>query len=127
MAIVFLRRAVDQVRRKYHNRPLILDGVWFSSHREARRWSELRMLARAGQISDLGRQVQFPLHAVGYDGGSYQVGAYVADFTYLLRPPPHIDGRSVLVVEDAKGVRTDLYRWKKKHFELEYAVKISEV
>ena len=44
---------------------------------------------------------------------------YVADFTY------HENGD--LVVEDAKGVKTEAYRIKKKLMLKEYGIKIREV
>jgi len=42
-----------------------------------------------------------------------------ADFAYATR-----EGT---VIEDVKGVRTPLYRWKKLHVEIEYDVRIVEV
>ena len=46
------------------------------------------------------------------------IGHYVADFEYL-------EG-DVRIVEDVKGMKTPLYRWKKKHFEAQYGLKIRE-
>jgi hypothetical protein len=86
---------------------------------------------RAGQIWDLTLQPAFALHAVAAPvdeltrfltpGASHHalVGIYRADFAYRTA-----DGT---VVEDVKGVRTALYRWKKKHVEAEYGVTIVEV
>jgi hypothetical protein len=31
------------------------------------------------------------------------------------------------VVEDVKGMRTPMYRWKKKHVEAQYGITITEV
>lgn len=43
-----------------------VDGIKFDSLREARRWAELRLLEKAGEIRDLKRQVVIPLE--GRDG-----------------------------------------------------------
>jgi hypothetical protein len=48
------------------------------------------------------------------------VGSYICDFVYQTVPAGDT------IVEDVKGVRTDLYRWKRKHFEAEYGVTILE-
>jgi Protein of unknown function (DUF1064) len=103
-------------RHKFNAMPTEVDGVRFDSKREARRWAELQLLERAGQIHHLERQVAYPLHA----GAQQPIGAYVSDFSYV-----SAEGR--LVVEDAKGIRTPLYRWKKKHLAAEYGIAIVEV
>jgi hypothetical protein len=108
--------------RKYRNQPVEVDGVRFDSKREAQRYQSLMVAYKAGRISDLELQVRFDLHAPNGD----LIGRYVADFTYrLVAPGMATHGR--LFVEDAKGVRTPLYRWKKKHFEAEYGLRILEV
>jgi hypothetical protein len=104
-------------RSKYHAIPRTIDGVRFASTREARRYGELRLLERAGQIWDLVLQPSFKLHAPGAEAGV--VGIYRADFVYATTHGT--------IVEDAKGVRTALYQWKKKHVEIEYGVRIVEV
>lgn len=107
-------------RSKYGAIPLVVDGVRFASSREARRYGELRLLERAGQIWDLTLQPEFPLHAQGLETCECElVGKYRGDFAYATR-----EGT---VVEDVKGVRTPLYRWKKKHVEIEYGIRIVEV
>ena len=47
--------------RKYGNQPVTVDGIRFDSIHEATRWQELKLLLRAGKISDLKRQVPFEL------------------------------------------------------------------
>jgi hypothetical protein len=116
-------------RSKYSAIPTWVDGIRFASAREARRYGELRLLERAGQIWDLTLQPAFELHAqIVRPWGSCgpiaavpdaRVGIYRADFAYATK-----EGT---VVEDVKGVRTSLYQWKKKHVELEYGVRIVEV
>ena len=109
-------------KRKYRNVPTTMDGIRFDSKREAQRYQALTVAARSGRIKDLERQVRFDLHAPNGD----RIGCYVADFTYrLVAPGLASDGQ--LFVEDAKGVRTPLYKWKKRHTESEHNVKILEV
>jgi hypothetical protein len=111
-------------RSKYHATPLTIDGVRFASTREARRYGELRLLERAGKIWDLTLQPSFDLHAPAVLAASrwargQLIGVYRADFAYATK-----EGT---IIEDAKGVRTALYTWKKKHVEAEYGVRIVEV
>ena len=99
---------------KYGNKRTVVDGITFHSKREANRWQELRLLQRAGKIALLRRQVRFKLAVNGV-----VIGCYVADFTYIEH------GR--LVVEDSKGMRLDLYKWKAQHFAAQYGFAIREV
>jgi hypothetical protein len=104
--------------QKYRNVRTTVDGHSFASKKEANRWCELVLLQQAGQISGLGRQPRYKLHAPNGD----LIGCYVADFAY------EENGR--LVVEDVKSVATAanaLYRWKAKHFTAEYGIRITEV
>lgn len=86
----------------------------FDSMGEGRRWQQLQLLQRAGHISDLQRQIHFPLYVF-----DWLIGEYVADFVYRR------DGKRV--VEDFKGHVTDLFRWKAKHFAAQYGQEIEVV
>ena len=46
---------------KYGNKKVIVDGITFDSRREARRYRELKLLERAGQIQNLELQKEFEL------------------------------------------------------------------
>lgn len=111
---------------KYRNKPYVLDGIRFDSQHEAQRWYELQQMQKAKKIFDLRRQVSFDLTTLSRDErgaqqrGFQAVGRYVADFVYR-------DEYNTMVVEDAKGAKTDMYLWKKKHFEIEYGIRIKEV
>ena len=112
-------------RSKYGAVPKVVDGIRFHSKREATRYQELRLLEKAGEVKDLELQPEFPLFVPGRgNGGPYErvcLGKYVADFRYRA-------GRiGLLVIEDVKGVKTPLYRWKKKHVEAQYGIQIREV
>lgn len=50
---------------KFRNVITELDGFKFASKKEARRYGELRMLERAGKLSDLKIQPAFPLDVNG--------------------------------------------------------------
>lgn len=104
---------------KYHAVPITVDGIRFASTKEGTRYRELRLLARAGEIWELELQPVFPLQVPVPGGCAQWVGNYVADFSYQTR-----EGR---VVEDVKGVKTPLYRWKKKHVEAQYGIRIIEL
>lgn len=70
------------------------DGQVFDSQKEYRRWCELKLLERAGKITDLKRQVKYEL--IPKQEGE-RACTYVADFVYLQ------DRR--IVVEDCKGYK----------------------
>lgn len=86
---------------KFNAKPTIVDGKRFASKAEARRYSELRDLERAGIISHLELQPRFPLIVNGQ-----VICTYVGDFRYLE------NGKSA--TEDVKGVKTDVYAIKRK-------------
>ncbi len=62
------------------------------------------------------------------------VGHYIADFVYTTSSPRCFKEEGNfstlakdVVVDDVKGFRTELYKWKKKHFEAQYQLPITEV
>lgn len=71
----------------------------FDSKREARRYMDLWLMQRAGEITNLRTQVKYPLlpKQVHPDGTQERAIDYVADFVY------EEDGETV--VEDSKGFR----------------------
>lgn len=116
---------------KYGNKKTTVDGITFDSKKEAQRYHELKLREKAGEIRSLQLQFQYPLMvpSVIGNGGPYErvcLGKYIADFRYeeFLRPGRSKECRTV--VEDVKGFKTPLYRWKKKHFEAQYGIKIRE-
>ncbi len=86
---------------KYSAIKTVIDGITFASKKEAGRYSELRLLDRAGQIKALELQPKFPLIVNGT-----KVCTYIADFAYQ-------EGGKY-VVEDVKGMKTPAYRIKRK-------------
>jgi len=88
----------------------------FASKREALRYVALR---RDPAVANLRLQPRFPLNVTTPDGVKCCIGEYIADFAYQRAKED--------VVEDAKGMRTPVYRWKKRHVELEHGIRIQEV
>lgn len=108
-------------KSKYHAQKTVLDGIKFDSKKEANRYAELKLMERAGVIRDLKRQVRYELiPAFDVDGKHYRPTTYVADFVYT-------DAKSGKeIVEDVKGVRTDVYRLKSKMFAHKFGVSVLE-
>ncbi len=97
---------------KYRNVKTVVDGITFDSKLEAKRYGELNLLERAGEIKELQLQQKFPLMSVTRQKTVALIGHYIADFTY--------QENGDFIVEDTKGLPTPLYKWKKKHFEAGY-------
>lgn len=96
-----------------------MDGITFDSRREADRYLVLKGMEEGGAIEDLRRQVRYELiPSFDVDGKHYRPVYYVADFVY------REDGSEV--IEDVKGMRTDMYRLKSKLFAYRYGISIKE-
>jgi hypothetical protein len=104
-------KAVDMNAKpnKYNAQKQELDGYTFDSRAEARRYQELRVLEQAGEIYGLDVHPSYlVMEGFYYRGERVRAITYVADFSYTERET----GRRV--VEDVKGVRTQVYRIKVK-------------
>ena len=88
-------------RTKYGNKRTEVDGKSFASKKEAKVYQQLKLLEKAGQISDLQTQVTFRL-----DIDEHHICRYIADFVYIE------NGKRI--VADAKGFKTPEYKLKKK-------------
>ena len=100
-------------RHKYNAKPIEFEGFKFASKKEFKRYLELKMLEKAGVISDLILQPKFLLQeSFKYKGKTQRAIFYIADFEYIQ------DGKRV--VEDVKGVKTEVYKLKKKLFLKKY-------
>lgn len=110
-----------QVRSKYHAKKTTVDGITFDSKREAYRYLALKGMEEDGLIEDLRRQVRYELvPAFDVDGRHYRPVYYVADFVYVDKET----GKEV--VEDVKGLRTDVYKLKSKLFARRYGMSVKE-
>lgn len=129
--------AWSRARAKYGNKKAVIDGITFDSKKEAQRYTELKLLEKAGKITSLCRQIEFELipaqremtdqiYTKGPNKGRFKLGkllerkcSYIADFVYW-------DGFE-MVVEDTKGMRTKEYIIKRKLMLYEYGIRIKEV
>ena len=108
---------------KYRNKPCTVGGEKYRSGREARRHQELVFHQKAGVIAGLTREVPFELApAVKIEGESRKRPAlrYVADFVYSDAKTGRV------VVEDAKGMQTPVYRLKKHLMATVHGIHVQE-
>lgn len=101
----------QEKKSKYNNKRCQVDDCDFDSLKEAERYSQLRLLCKAGEVCALCLQVPFRLPGKV---------TYVADFVYYDLK------RMGFVVEDAKGFRTKEYQIKKKLMR-EIGIEVEEV
>ena len=104
------------IRSKYRNKKTVVDGITFDSKREAARYCELKKRLATGAIRDLRLQPPYPFEVRGV-----KLGKYVGDFLYY----DVASQRDVL--EDVKGIKTAVYRLKKKLMLALYGIEIVEV
>lgn len=117
---------------KYKSKKIEYNGMTFDSKKELRRYNELKVLERVGEISHLQRQVKFVLiptqrteDKIGVRGGVIKGKllekecSYYADFVY--------EENGETVVEDVKGMRTTEYVIKRKLMLYIHNIKIKEI
>lgn len=98
---------------KYKNKKIQVDMYVFDSIAESRRYKELKLLERAGEITDLKLQPKFLLQeSFKKNGKTFRKIEYIADFQYI--------ENNKVIVEDVKGMQTDVFKIKHKLFEKKY-------
>ena len=98
---------------KYKNKKIVIDRYVFDSIAEGKRYRELSLLEKAGEIHNLELQPKFLLQeSFKKNGKTYRAINYVADFKYIKD--------SKTIVEDVKGIQTDVFKLKHKIFEKKY-------
>jgi len=100
-------------KNKYRAIKTTIDGIKFDSMKEGARYRQIKLLEKAGKITDLELQPKYDLIVNGK-----KVGFYKADFRYIE------EGK--LVVEDVKGMKTAIYNLKKKMIKAIYDIDIFE-
>jgi len=125
-------------KHKYHvstdKSKRVADGILFDSIKEKRRYIDLKLLEKAGEISRLERQRSFTIipsvyfskndlrYSFDKDDKSYvcvrRSERYVADFVYW--------ENGKLVIEDCKGFKTKEYKRKKKSMKQVFNITILE-
>lgn len=120
---------------KFHSKKITVDGITFDSKKEYRRYCELIMLEKAGQIQNLELQKVYELIPAQYEtferygknGNRLKDGSrciekacvYKADFVYTE------NGKTV--VEDTKGFKTKDYIIKRKLMLHIHGIRIKEI
>jgi hypothetical protein len=101
---------------KFGNIPQRVDGIFFHSKKEARHYKVLKAMQQAGIIRDLETQPRFKL-----DINGVHIANYFADFKYW---DNELDCE---VVVDVKGVRTEVYKLKKRLMKAIHGIEVEEV
>lgn len=124
------------IRRNGHKYGAVkttIHGITFASKLEAKRYGELLLLAKAGEIESLELQPVFVLHApltTGTVRGALKatagnlpvIGKAIMDFRYFRLTPP-----TGWVTEDCKGIDTALSRWKRRHVQHQYGITVQVI
>lgn len=101
-------------QHKYGARKTTLNGINFDSKAEAQYYQRLLLLQRAGEVTSIELQPVYELQpAYKRNGRKVRAITYIADFLVTYK-----DGRQEIV--DCKGMKTEVYRLKKKLFEYRY-------
>lgn len=124
-------------RNKFNAKKIFIGGEAFDSKKEYSRYCELKLLEKAGEISNLERQVEYELIPAQFEmvwdkrKGEYKKGrclerkcCYVADFRY--------NEKGNVVVEDVKGYKNSgaawsLYCIKRKLMLQLYGIRVVEI
>ncbi len=94
---------------KHGNKKVTIDGHVFDSKMEGKRYRELKLLERAGEISDIDLQPRYRLQdSFKYDGTTYRSINYTPDFRYKKN--------GEVVVEEVKGFADTSYKIRKRLF-----------
>lgn len=112
---------VPEKKSKYKAVRCEVDGIKFDSKKEAKRYGELKMMEKAGLISDLKFQPVYELRVNGV-----KVCKYIGDFEYN----EYVNGLPLLKVEDVKSEHTrklPVYRLKKRLMKACLNIDITEV
>ena len=109
---ISLNKLLDsRLRHKFNAVRTEVNGIKFSSKKEATRYGELKLLQENGEVLFFLRQVPFHL-----PGGV----KYVCDFMVFWKDQS-------IVFEEVKGFKTPSYIDKKKIVESLYPIKITEI
>ena len=106
-------------RNKFNAVKTEIDGVVFHSRKEAARFSQLKLYEKGGLITDLRLQVPYELiPKLVINGKTERAIKYVADFVY------YDTVHKVEIVEDVKGMITDVFKLKYKLMKLQHGIDI---
>ena len=101
-------------RNKFGAIKTVVDGITFDSRKEARRYLELKEQVKSGLVDSFELQPKYLLQeSFKKDGKTIRAINYIADFEIF-----YADG--TIVVEDSKGIETDVFKLKRKLWEYKY-------
>lgn len=118
---------------------MVVGGQVYASILEYRRGQQLMLLQRAGEISNLRRQVSYELipaqrepstrvYKKGKNKGQPVLGKVIEQATDYVADYVYTDNKTgETVVEDTKGVRTKDYVIKRKLMLWRYGIRIREI
>jgi hypothetical protein len=107
-------------KNKYNAAGERIDGMWFASAAEGKRYLQLKVMVERNMIDNLRCQVKLPCVV-----NNRLICTYIADFAYVV-----IDDRGTAirsVWEDVKGMITDVYKIKKKLVQAVHNIEILEI
>lgn len=110
-----LQKKKGNKKSKYNAKKEVIDGITFDSKKESKRYLELKAMEKVGTIQKLQLQVPFILIEKSKYGRAIK---YVADFVYIKNGSK--------IVEDVKGVKTPVYKLKKRLMAEKYGIVILE-
>jgi len=99
------------LKHKFKAKPVESDGIKFASKKEYKRYTELKLLQKYGEVLFFLRQTPFHLQ-----GGVKYVCDYLVFWT-----------NGEVTIEDVKGFKTPIYILKKKQVEQLYPITIKEI
>jgi hypothetical protein len=100
----------NDMANKYNNKKVVVDGITFDSIKESQRYGELKLMEKAGTISNLIVHPKYQLQpSFKYHGETIRAIFYVADFEYF-------DCDKVIIedVKGGKGTLTEAFLLKAK-------------
>lgn len=104
-----MNHSIDYKQNKYKNKKVIYNGIKFDSQKERNYYIKLKVLEEYGKIKNLKLQVKFELQpSFKFNGKTIRSINYVADFVY------YDIGQDKTIIVDTKGVKTEVYKIKKK-------------
>ena len=113
-APIFFAGDEMRVTNKYRAQPVRDEDGYFASKKEHRQWQVLKLRERAGEISNLERQVRFR-----FEHNGIHICDYVADFVYF--------EAMCRVVCDVKGFVTPEFKLKAKMMKAFYNINVETV
>ena len=106
-------------RNKFNAKKTVIDNITFHSRKEAARYSQLKLYEKGGLISDLRLQVSYELiPKLVINGKTERAIKYIADFVYF--DTVHKNE----IVEDVKGMITDIFKIKYRLMKLQHGIDI---